>query len=90
MLGIPPQNIRVIWYEGSGSYGGGQEAEAAEQAALISQQIGKPVRLQWMRWDQTGWDCYGPAHQYDVTMGADANGRIVAADWTSLRPGAAR
>jgi CO/xanthine dehydrogenase Mo-binding subunit len=83
LLGIPPANIRVIWREGSGSYGGGQEAEAAEQAALISQRIGKPVRLQWMRWDQTGWDCYGPAHMYDVTMGADPSGRIVASDWVS-------
>jgi nicotinate dehydrogenase subunit B len=83
LLGIPPQNIRVIWREGSGSYGGGQEAEAAEQAALVSQVIGKPVRLQWMRWDQTGWDCYGPSHMYDVTMGVDASGRIVGADWTT-------
>jgi len=82
LLGIPPANIRVIWREGSGSYGGGQEAEAG-QAALVSQLIGKPVRLQWMRWDQTGWDCYGPAHMYDAVMGADATGRIVASDWVS-------
>src|SRR5579884_1043434 len=83
ILGIPQQNIRVIWFEGSGSYGGGQQAEAAEQAALISQKIGKPVRLQWMRWDQTGWDSYGPSHMYDVTMGADPTGKIVAADWVA-------
>ena len=30
-----------------------------------------------------GWDSYGPSHQYDVTMGCDANGKITAADWTS-------
>src|SRR5581483_8921923 len=83
ILGIPAANIRVIWYEGSSSYGGGQQAEAAEQAALISQKIGKPVRLQWMRWDQHGWDHYGPAQMHDVTMGADATGKIVAADWTT-------
>jgi CO/xanthine dehydrogenase Mo-binding subunit len=82
-VNIPPANIRVVWYEGSASYGGGQQAEAAEQAAIISATVGQPVRLQWMRWDQTGWDAYGPSHQYDVTMGADANGKIVAADWTS-------
>src|SRR5205823_4691463 len=76
-------NVRVIWYEGSSSYGGGFQGEAAEQAALISQQVGKPVRLQWMRWDQHGWDHYGPAQMYDVKLGADANGKIVAADWTS-------
>jgi CO/xanthine dehydrogenase Mo-binding subunit len=36
-----------------------------------------------MRWDQTGWDHYGQAHMADVTMGSDANGNIVAADWVS-------
>jgi CO/xanthine dehydrogenase Mo-binding subunit len=80
---IPPQNIRVVWYEGSASYGGGQQGEAAEQAAIISAAVGKPVRLQWMRWDQHGWDAYGPSQQYDVTMGASASGKIVASDWTS-------
>ena len=29
----PPQNIRVVWYEGSASYGGGQTGEVAEEAA---------------------------------------------------------
>src|SRR5205823_6306982 len=76
-------NVRVIWYEGSSSYGGGFQGEAAEQAALVSQKIGKPVRLQWMRWDQHGWDSYGPSHMYDVKAGVDANGKIVAIDWTS-------
>ena len=83
LLGIAPQNIRVIWYEGSSSYGGGQQLQAVEQAASISQKIGKPVRLQWMRWDQHGWDSYGPSHMYDVTMGIDAKGKIVAADWVA-------
>jgi CO/xanthine dehydrogenase Mo-binding subunit len=83
LLGIPPQNIRVIWYEGSSSYGGGQQLQAVEQAASISQKIGKPVRLQWMRWDQHGWDSYGPSHMYDVKAGVDANGKIVAMDWVS-------
>ena len=82
-VNIPPQNVRVIWYEGSASYGGGQQAEAAEQVAIISALVGKPVRLQWMRWDQHGWDSYGPSHMYDVTMGADSSGHIVAADWVA-------
>ncbi len=85
MLGsqFTPGSVRVIWYEGASSFGGGQQGEAGEQAAIISQSIGKPVRLQWMRWDQHGWDSYGPSHQYDVTMGCDANGKITVADWTS-------
>jgi CO/xanthine dehydrogenase Mo-binding subunit len=86
--GVPPQNVRVIWFEGSSSYGGGQQLQAVEEAASISQKIGKPVRLQWMRWDQHGWDSYGPSHMYDVKAGIDANGKIVAMDWTSYgQPG---
>ncbi|HEY3921693.1 MAG TPA: molybdopterin cofactor-binding domain-containing protein [Gaiellaceae bacterium] len=77
----PAANYRVIWYEGSASYGGGQQGEAAEEAALMSAVVGKPVRNQWMRWDQTGWDHYGPSQMYDVTMGSDANGKITVADW---------
>jgi CO/xanthine dehydrogenase Mo-binding subunit len=83
ITGIPPQNVRVIWYEGSSSYGGGQQLQAVEEAASISQKIGKPVRVQWMRWDQHGWDSYGPSHMYDVKAGIDGNGKIVAMDWTS-------
>jgi CO/xanthine dehydrogenase Mo-binding subunit len=88
VLGIPPNQIRFVWYEGASMFGGGQFAEAAEQAAVVSQAVGKPVRMQWMRWDQTGWDSYGPSQMYDVTMGANANGQIVAADWTAYgQPG---
>ena len=53
----------------------------------MSAKVGTPVRMQWMRWDQHGWDPWGPSHMYDVKMGVDANGKIVAADWVSLRPG---
>ena len=80
-VNIPAANVRVIWYEGASSFGGGQTAEVNEQAAVISATIGKPVRVQWMRWDQHGWDHYGMANMYDVTMGADATGKIVGANW---------
>ena len=35
--------------------------DARQAAALMSQLAGKPVRLQFMRWDEHGWDNYGPA-----------------------------
>jgi CO/xanthine dehydrogenase Mo-binding subunit len=63
------------------------QAQAAEQAAVISKEVGHPVRLQWMRWDQHGWDSYGPNHMYDVKAGIDATGKIVAMDWTSYGQG---
>jgi CO/xanthine dehydrogenase Mo-binding subunit len=39
--------------------------------------------MQWMRWNQHGWEPWGPSHMYDVKMGIDAAGKIVGADWTS-------
>ena len=77
----PTQNVRVVWYEGASSFGGGQTGEVNEEATAISAKIGKPVRVQWMRWDQHGWDHYGMANLYDVTMGADASGNIVGSSW---------
>ena len=63
LLGIPAaENIRVICVRGLELVRRRPcRAQAAEQAAIISQKIGKPVRLQWMRWDQHGWDSYGPS-----------------------------
>ena len=44
----------------------------------MSQLAGAPVRLQFMRWDEHGWDNYGPAQLADIRGGVDANGKIVA------------
>ncbi len=74
-------NTRVVWYEGASSFGGGQTGEVNEQAAALSAKLGVPVRVQWMRWDQHGWDHYGMANLWDVKMGADAKGNIIASDW---------
>jgi len=52
-------------------------------AAVVSKAVGAPVRLQWMRWDEHGWDSYGPAAMYDVKAGIDGKGNITALDWTS-------
>ena len=53
---MPASNVRVVWYEGASSFGGGQTGEVNEQAAALSAKLGVPVRVQWMRWDQHGWD----------------------------------
>ena len=76
-------NTRVVWYEGASSFGGGQTGEVNEQAAALSAKLNVPVRVQWMRWDQHGWDHYGMANLWDVKMGADAKGNIIASDWVT-------
>jgi CO/xanthine dehydrogenase Mo-binding subunit len=78
VLGLPPTKVRVQYYEGSGTYGHSCYDDAAQAAAILSQLAAKPVRLQFMRWDEHGWDLYGPAHVGEIRAAADANGKIVA------------
>jgi CO/xanthine dehydrogenase Mo-binding subunit len=76
--------IRVVYYEGASSFGGGAaHVDNGECAALCSLAVGAPVRVQWMRWDEHGWDNYGPATLWDVKGGVSADGKIVAFDATS-------
>jgi CO/xanthine dehydrogenase Mo-binding subunit len=78
IFGIPPEKLRVIYLDGSGSYGGNGNDDAAADAVLLSRAIGRPVRVQWMREDEHGWDPKGPPQVLDLRGGIDAQGRIVA------------
>jgi nicotinate dehydrogenase subunit B len=79
-LGLPPEMVRLIYVEGSGCYGMNGHEDAAADAAIISRVVGRPVRVQWSREDEHGWDPKGPPQLLALT-GAVAGGRIV--DWRS-------
>ena len=72
IIGMTPKQVRVKYYEGSGSYGSNTQEDVAESAALMSQSVGKPVRVQFMRWDEHGWDMYGPATRLTLSRGRRA------------------
>jgi CO/xanthine dehydrogenase Mo-binding subunit len=85
---LQASQIRVLFYEGAGSFGNGCVAfDTAESAAAMSKAVGAPVRLQFMRWDEHGWTHYAPAIMSDMTGGADANGNIVAYQATQFSQG---
>jgi nicotinate dehydrogenase subunit B len=81
MLKIPPKNVHLLYREGSGSYGRLECDDAAEDAALMSRAVGKPVRVQWMREDEHAWDPKGPAQYTTVRAGLDAQGNVIAWDF---------
>jgi nicotinate dehydrogenase subunit B len=81
LLKIPQENVRVQYYEGSGTYGHSCYDDVAQAAAFMSQDIGRPVRVQLMRWDEHGWDNFGPAHVGEARAAADASGRLVAYEY---------
>jgi CO/xanthine dehydrogenase Mo-binding subunit len=78
-LGMKPNEVRCIHVEGSGCYGHNGADDVALDAALLARGApGRPVRLQWMRDDEFGWEPYGPAMVMKA-KGAVSDGRIV--DW---------
>jgi nicotinate dehydrogenase subunit B len=81
LLNLPEKNVRVIYHEASGSYGRMSNDDAAEDAALLSRAVGAPVRVQWSRQDEHGWEPKGPAQLQLVKAGVD-EGRILAWDFT--------
>ena len=81
MLNIPTKNVHLMYREGSGSYGRLECDDAAEDAALMSRAVGKPVRVQWMREDEHAWDPKGPAQYTTIRAGVDAQGNVVAWDF---------
>jgi CO/xanthine dehydrogenase Mo-binding subunit len=84
VTGLPTNNVRVVYYEGSSCYGGSPYDDVALSAAAVSQLVGKPVRLQFMRWDEHGWDNLGPLMMFDIKAGLDREGKIVAHELTAF------
>jgi len=93
VFGIPQDKLRVIYLDGSGSYGTNGANDADADALLLSRAVGAPVRVQWSRQDELGWDPKGPAQLLDMRGGVDASGNIMAWDvqmWLPSGPGGDR
>jgi len=78
-LGLPKDKVRLIYLEGSGCYGMNGHEDAAADAAILSQAVGRPVRVQWSRADEHGWDPKGPPQLLDMIGAVGADGQIL--DW---------
>jgi nicotinate dehydrogenase subunit B len=96
MLRLPPEKVRCIHVEGSGCYGHNGADDAAADAALIATALPeRPIRLQWMREQEHGWEPFGPAMIAKARASLDASGHITDWDygvWSnthSMRPGPA-
>jgi nicotinate dehydrogenase subunit B len=81
MLGVTNDDVRCIYVEGAGCYGRNGHEDAAADAAILARAVGKPVRVQWMRADEHGWDPKGPPTLVDLRAGLDQDGNVAA--WES-------
>ncbi|MBX9811600.1 MAG: molybdopterin-dependent oxidoreductase [Burkholderiales bacterium] len=81
VLGVQKANVRLMYLDGSGCYGRNGHEDCTADAALVSMLAGAPVRVQWMREDELGWDPKSPPTVVDLEGGLDANGNVTA--WRS-------
>jgi CO/xanthine dehydrogenase Mo-binding subunit len=80
LLKMEPGDVRVINVEGAGCYGRNGHEDASLDAAILARAAGQPVRVQWMREDEHGWDPKGPPTLVEIKGGLDDKGNVVAWD----------
>ena len=83
MLQVPIDKVHVIFKAGPGSYGRNDADDCAMDAAVLAKAIGRPVRLQYMRDQGTGWDPKGPASTHTARAGLNAAGELIAYEFSS-------
>ena len=80
-LDIPRDRVRVVWMDGPQAFGRTAADDAGFEAAFLAKELGRPVRVQWMRQEETAWDTKGPAFTFKIRGGLDAQGNVVALDY---------
>jgi CO/xanthine dehydrogenase Mo-binding subunit len=86
VLNMNEDRIRLIYREGAGCYGHNGADDVTADAALLSQAVGKPVRLQWMRRDEFAWEPKGPAMLIDMAATLDPQGAITSWHHSTYTP----
>ena len=80
-LQMPRERVRVLWMEGPQAYGRTAADDAGFEAAFLAKELGRPVRVQWTRQEETAWDTKGPAFTVKMRGGLDAQGNLLALDF---------
>jgi CO/xanthine dehydrogenase Mo-binding subunit len=80
-LQMPRDRVRVVWMEGPQAYGRTAADDAGFEAAFLAKELGRPVRVQWTRQEETAWDTKGPAYAITMRGALDAQGQLIAIDY---------
>ena len=75
---VPPDKVQVSRTYAGGGFGRRLVADFALQAALLSKQVGKPVKVIWSREEDMQHDIYRPMTLNRITAGIDSHGRLRA------------
>jgi isoquinoline 1-oxidoreductase len=86
---IPAERVRVIMPDMGGGFGGKHSGETAVEAARLAKAAGRPVSLRWSRKEEFTWAYFRPAALIEIRAGLDANGSLVAWEFTNINSGGA-
>jgi len=78
LLEMPRDKVRVVYLDGAGCYGMNGHDDASAEAAMLSKAVGQPVRVQWSREEELGWDPKGPPQLLELRATLTPEGRIDA------------
>lgn len=77
LVGLVPDKVRVIHTPSAGCYGQNGADDVTAEAALIAMALpGRPIRLQWMREQEFGWEPLGCAMVTEVEASIGPDKRI--------------
>jgi nicotinate dehydrogenase subunit B len=80
-LDMPREKVRVVYMDGPQVYGRTAADDAGFEAAFLAKELGRPVRMQWMRDEETAWDTKGPPYVFKLRGGLDEQGKVVALEY---------
>ena len=80
-LDMPREKVRVVYMDGPQVYGRTAADDAGFEAAFLAKELGRPVRMQWMRDEETAWDTKGPPYVFKLRGGLDDKGKLVALEY---------
>ena len=80
-LKMPREQVRVVWMDGPQAFGRTAADDAGFEAAFLARELGRPVRVQWSRQEETAWDTKGPAYAVKMRGALDAQGNLIALDY---------
>lgn len=86
LLGMEEARIEIIRLQAAGCYGRNGADDVGGDAALLSRAVGRPVRVQLTRAQETAWEPKGTAQLMEVGGGLDAAGNVASYDFSVRYP----
>ena len=80
-LNLPRERVRVVYMDGPQVYGRTAADDVGFEAAFLANELNAPVRVQWMRDEETAWDTKGPAYVFRLRGALNAEGKLTALDY---------